>query len=91
MWNKVKTFFSIVGAVLSIALLTIVLLFLRRGNSDRRRSRENIERDTRIQEGFGNVTESIRNSRDTAGRCEEHLQRAEGILREAINRSRKEK
>ena len=81
MWQKIKNIFSVVGAVLSIALFTFILFLLRRGDSDRRGSSGDAERDHRIQEGFTRAT-------DTVGRCEERLQRAEDILRGAIERSK---
>lgn len=90
MWEKVKKIFSIVGAVLSIVLFTILLFLFRRGSSDGQGSDGADERDRRIEEGLDGAEESIKRSRDTAERCEEHLRRAEGILRNAINRSQKE-
>lgn len=74
MFNKIKTVFSIIGAVLSIVLFTVILFLLRRSKTDRQRSGDDSERNQRIEEGIG--------------RCEEHLQRAEDILRNAIKRSR---
>ena len=74
MLSKIKTAFSIIGAVLSIVLFTVILFLLRRGKADGRRSGDDSERNQRIEEGIG--------------RCEEHLQRAEDILRKAIKRSR---
>lgn len=74
MLSKIKTVFSIIGAVLSIVLFTVILFLLRRGKTDGRRSGDDSERNQRIEEGIG--------------RCEEHLQRAEDILRNAIKRSR---
>ena len=74
MFNKIKTAFSIIGAVLSIVLFTVILFLLRRGKTDGRRNGDDSERNQRIEEGIG--------------RCEEHLQRAEDILRNAIKRSR---
>ena len=74
MWAKIKTAFSIIGAVLSIVLFTVILFLLRRGKADGRRSGDDSERNQRIEEGIG--------------KCEEHLQRADDILRNAIKRSR---
>lgn len=74
MWGKIKTAFSIIGAVLSIVLFTVILFLLRRGKADGRRSGDDSERNQRIKEGIG--------------KCEEHLQRADDILRNAIKRSR---
>lgn len=88
MLEKIKKVFAIIGAVLTVIACTFFLVFLRRSDSDRRGSDGNAERDSAIKEGIGNAEESIRDSRDTADRCEEHLRRAEDILREAIRRSR---
>lgn len=83
MLEKIKTAFSIVGAVISIVLLTVLLYLLRRGNSDRRGSHGDTERDTRIKTGIEQCQSSVE-------RCEERLQRAEDILRKAVERSRGE-
>ena len=95
MWGKIKTVFSIIGAVLSIVLFTVILFLLRRGKADGRRSRDDSERNQRIEEGIGkceeraeSVSEGLDRAKDGIGRCEEHLQRAEDILRNAIKRSR---
>ena len=84
MWNKVKTIFSIIGAVLSVALFTFLLFLLRRGKTDRQGSSGTSDADRRVEEGIGNCEDGIK-------QCEEHLQRAEEILREAIERGEKEK
>ena len=90
MFNKIKTAFSIIGAVLSVVLFTVILFLLRRG-----RNRDDSERNQRIEEGIGrceeqaeSVSEGLDRAKDGIGRCEEHLQRAEDILRNAIKRSR---
>ncbi len=83
MLEKIKTAFSIVGAVLSVVLLTVLLYLLRRGNSDRRGSLGDTECNTRVQTG-------IEQCRGSVERCEERLQRAEDILRRAVARSRGE-
>ena len=95
MWAKVKTIFSIIGAVLSVVFFTILLFLLRRGKADGRRSPDDSERNQRIKEGIGkceeradSVSEGLDRAKDVIGRCEEHLQRAEDILRNAIKRSR---
>ena len=95
MWSKVKTVFSIIGAVLSIVLFTALLFVLRRSKTDGRRSEDDSERNQRIEEGIGkcedraeSVSEGLDRAKDGIGRCEEHLQRAEDILRNAIKRSR---
>ena len=95
MWGKIKTAFSIIGAVLSIVLFTVILFLLRRGKTDGRRNGDDSERNQRIEEGIGrceerteSVSEGIDRAKDGIGRCEEHLQRAEDILRNAIKRSR---
>ena len=98
MWEKIKSALGIAGAVLSVILFTVLLFVLRRGNPDRRRSRESDERDTAIQNGITDcegraerVEEGIERAEDAVGRCEEHLQRAEDILRKAVERSRQGK
>lgn len=95
MFNKIKTAFSIIGAVLSIVLFTVILFLLRRGKTDGRRNGDDSERNQRIEEGIGkceerteSVSEGLDRAKDGIGRCEEHLQRAEDILRNAIKRSR---
>lgn len=95
MWDKIKTAFSIIGAVLSIVLFTVILFLLRRGKTDGRRNGDDSERNQRIEEGIGrceeraeSVSEGLNRAKDGIGRCEEHLQRAEDILRNAIKRSR---
>ena len=97
MWSKIKTAFSIIGAVLSIVLFTVLLFVLRRGKTDGRRSGADSDRDRRIEEGIGeceeradSVSERLDRAEDSVGRCEEHLRRAEDILRNAIRRSREE-
>lgn len=84
MWNKIKTVLAVIGACIGSVC---VALFLK-GRSDGRGSEGNDERDRRIQEGIdrteGNIEERTRN-------CEEHLSRAEEILRGAIKRGEKEK
>ena len=94
MWGKIKTAFSIIGAVLSIVLFTVILFLLRRGKTDGRRNGDDSERNQRIEEGIGkceerteSVSEGLDRAKDGIGRCEEHLQRAEDILRNAINLS----
>ena len=91
MWEKIKKIFAVIGAVLTVTVCTLLLVFLRRRDSDGQGSSGIDERDTRIQEGLDGASESIERSRDTAKRCEEHLRRAEEILREAIERGEKEK
>ena len=95
MFNKIKTVFSIIGAVLSVVLFTVILFLLRRGKTDGRRNGDDSERNQRIEEGIGrceeraeSVSEGLDRAKDGIGRCEEHLQRAEDILRNAIKRSR---
>ena len=88
MFNKIKTVFSIIGAVLSFVLFTVILFLLRRGKADGRGSTANAERDSRIKEGLEGASGEIDECRSTVERCEEHLQRAEDILRNAIKRSR---
>lgn len=97
MWEKIKNVLSVIGAVLSVVLFTVVLFLLRRGKTDGQGSGANAERDSRIQGGIesskdraGRIEEGITRAEDGIRRCEEHLQRAEDILRNAIKRSRKE-
>ena len=87
--EKIKKVFAVIGAVLTVVLCTFALVFLRRCDSDGRGSSGADERDSGIQEGLGNAEGAIERSRDTATRCEERLQRAEDILRKAVERSRK--
>lgn len=91
MWEKIKKAFAVIGAVLTVVICTLCLVFLRRRDSDGRGSNGADERDTRIKEGLDGAQESIGRSRDTAERCEERLRRAEDILRGAIARGEKEK
>ena len=97
-WEKVKTVFSVIGAILSVVFFSVLLFLLCRGNINRRRGNGDNERDKLIKDGIGRgqeqadrVTEDIDRAKDSIGRCEEHLQRAENILRNAIKRCRKEK
>jgi hypothetical protein len=89
--DKVKKVFAVIGAVLTVIICTFFLVFLRRRDSDGQGSSGIDERDSRIQEGLDGAEESIKRSRDTATRCEEHLRRAEEILRNAIKRGEEEK
>lgn len=82
MWQKVKGVLAFIGAVISVALFTLLLFLLRRRGSVEQGSGGDAERDRCIQEGLGECQDRIE-------RCEEHLQRAEDILRNAIGRSRK--
>ena len=98
MFEKTKKVFAVIGAVITVVLCTVYLVFLRRRSSDGQGSSGIDERDSRIQEGLDGATGKIDNSRDelrecqnTAERCEEHLRRAEEILRGAIKRGEKEK
>lgn len=83
MWEKIKTVLSIAGAVLSVLFFTVLLFVLRRGKADGRGSDGTDERDSRIEERIDSAGDAI-------ARCEEHLQRAEELLRGAVERSRKE-
>ncbi len=82
--DKIKKAFAVIGAVLTVIICTFFLVFLRRRSSDGQGSSGIDERDTRIKEGLDGAS-------DTAKRCEERLQRAEEILRGAIERGEKEK
>ena len=74
MWEKFKSVFSIVGAVLTVVLFTVILFLLRRRDIYLRRNTGDSERDRVIEEGIT--------------RSENHLLRAEEILRNAVARSR---
>lgn len=74
MWEKFKSVFSIVGAVLTVVLFTVILFLLRRRDTYLRRNTRDSERDRVIEEGIT--------------RSENHLLRAEEILRNAVARSR---
>jgi hypothetical protein len=82
--DKIKKAFAVIGAVLTVIVCTLFLVFLRRRDSDGQGSSGIDERDSRIQEGLDGAS-------DTAKRCEERLRRAEEILRGAIERGEKEK
>ena len=97
MWKKIKGILAVIGAVLTVAFCTFVLVFLRRRDSDGQRSGRIDEYDTRITEGIessqgriNSVEGRITTVEESVGRCEERLHRAEEILRNAIRRSRKE-
>lgn len=74
MWEKFKSVFSIVGAVLTVVLFTVILFLLRRRDTYLRRNTRDSERDRVIEERIA--------------RSENHLLRAEEILRNAVARSR---
>lgn len=74
MWEKFKSVFSIVGAVLTVVLFTVILFLLRRRDTYLRRNTGDSERDRAIEEGIT--------------RSEDHLCRAEEILRNAVARNR---
>ena len=82
--DKIKKAFAIISAVLTVIICTFFLVFLRRRSPNGQGSSGIDERDSRIQEGLDGAS-------DTAKRCEERLQRAEEILRGAIERGEKEK
>lgn len=73
MLEKIKTIFSVFGFVFIGCLGGYALSLFRRSKTDRRGSTGNVERNQSIQSGIT--------------RTEEHLQRAEDILRGAISRS----
>ena len=87
MWQKIKGVFAVIGAVLSVVFFTVVLVLLRRRNTDRQGSSGIDDRDSRITEGFDEASGRLDECRGTAERCEERLRRAEEILRNAIKRS----
>lgn len=79
MWNKIKNAFSIIGAFLTVVILTCITMLICREkrDTDTGRSTGTDENDRRIREGL-------------AG-CQERLQRAKEILRGAVERAEKEK
>lgn len=98
MWNKIKTVLAVIGACIGSVCVALLL----KSRSDGRGSEGNNERDRRIQEGIdrteGNIEEADRIAGELSGtieerarNCEEHLSRAEEILRGAIERGEKEK
>lgn len=80
MWAKVKNVFSIIGAVLSVVLFTVVA-FLLGSCSNRRRSNTD-------DGGTDSIGERIDGCSDGVARAESHIARAKEILRGAISRSR---
>ena len=95
MWEKIKSIFAVIGAVITIAFCTFVLVFLRRRDSVGLGSDGVDGADTSVEDGIGEcqdrtdgIQESLGRAEDSVGRCEEHLHRAEAILRNAIRRSR---
>ena len=91
MWKKVKNILVIIGSAILVFVLTIFCVLMCGSKTDRRGSDGADERDSAIKEGLDGASESIRDSRNTAERCEEHLRRAEEILRNAIERGKEEK
>lgn len=83
MWEKIKKVFAVIGAFLTVIIFTLLLILLRKGNSDGSGSTGTDESDSRIREGLADSEERI-------ARCEERLRRAEEILRKATDRSREE-
>lgn len=83
MWEKIKGIFAVIGAFLTVIFFSVFIIFLRRRDSDGSGSDGIDERDSKIEAGFDGIE-------DTATRCEERLRRAEEILRQAVERSRKE-
>lgn len=79
MWNKIKNAFSIIGAFLTVVILTCitVLICREKRDTDTGRSTGTDETDRRIRE-------------ELAG-CQERLQRAKEILRGAVERTEKGK
>ena len=98
MWNKIKTVLAVIGACIGSVCAALFL----KGRSDGRGGEGNDERDRRIQEGIdraeGDIEEADRVAGELSGTieertrdCEEHLSRAEEILRGAVKRGEKEK
>lgn len=84
--EKVKLVFKTIGSIFATVFGALGVLFFckRRSETDRRRSDGNAERDARIQKGIGDCSDGV-------SRAESHIDRAESILREAIDRSKQEK
>lgn len=87
MWNKIKKVLQVLFAFASIVFFTVLIFVLRRSDSDGCRSSGDAERDRAIKDGIAGSEERLKNSTERIAKCEEHLQRAESILREAIKRS----
>lgn len=79
MWNKIKNAFSIIGAFLTVVILTCITVFICREkrDTDTGRSTGTDETDRRIREGLA--------------RSQERLHRAKEILRGGVERGEKEK
>lgn len=73
MFEKIKTFATVISLIFTGSILGYVISLLCRSKTDRRGSTGDAERNQSIQSGIN--------------RTEEHLQRAEDILRGAIRRS----
>lgn len=100
MWNKIKNAFSIIGAFLTVVILTCIAMLICREkrDTDTGRSTGTNETDRRIREGLAGCQERLQRAREgldgsterIAG-CQERLQRAKEILRGAVERTEKEK
>lgn len=87
-----KKIITIIGAVLTVAGCTFLLLFCRR-SSNKPASTGIDGGDTASKDRIGEcqdrvdtISKGLSRAESSAGRCEEHLRRAEEILREAIKK-----
>lgn len=85
MWSKVKTVFSIIGAVLTVVFLSVipVLLCGKEDKSDGSGS-------DRIDESAGRIREGLDRSEERIADSQERIRRAKEILRKAVERAGKE-
>lgn len=84
MWQKIKGFLALIGACIISVLLT--LLF--RSCSDGRGSSGASDRDREVKEGIDQLDGGISGIEERANRAKTHLERAEEILRRAVERSK---
>lgn len=77
MWSRIKKIAGIIIAFFSTVFITLFC----RSCFNRRRSGGDSDGDRRIKEGIDRAEGRIES-------CEDHLTRAEGILRNAINRGK---
>lgn len=85
MWNKIKTIFSIIGAVLTVIFLSVIPVLLCRKESQTDGSGSN-----RIDESAGRIREGLDRSEERVADSQERIRRAKEILRKAIERAGKE-
>lgn len=85
MWNKIKTIFSIIGAVLTVIFLSVIPVLLCGKESQTDGSGSN-----RIDESAGRIREGLDRSEERVADSQERIRRAKEILRKAIERAGKE-